>query len=284
MRNENLVSVCMITYNHEKYIRQAIESVLMQKTDFTIELIIGEDCSTDHTRNIAKEYAKNYPEIIYAQFPRENRGMVNNFFTVLQSAKGKYIAMCEGDDYWTDPYKLQKQVDFLEANPEYGMVSSDINLIDENGETMPDNNMVLRQRASYKPTVDFFDLLKTNQINTLTVCARADLMKELAVRVQKENLWFIYDYWFWLNISLKSKIRVFDEKMANYRVHSAGISRQKNFFKVKKHLIHKYILFEALKQKRLNKQQFFKKYISLLYRILRSRNTEALAYVIKLKK
>lgn len=123
MRNkELLVSVCMITYNHEKFISEAIEGVLMQKTTFPIELIIGEDCSTDTTRSICIDYQKKYPEIIKLQLPETNKGMMRNFIENMQAATGKYIALCEGDDYWTDPYKLQKQVDFLEANPEYSII------------------------------------------------------------------------------------------------------------------------------------------------------------------
>ncbi|WP_320052896.1 glycosyltransferase [uncultured Acetobacteroides sp.] len=106
----------MITYNHEPYIAQAIEGVLMQKTDFPIEIIIGEDCSTDNTRVIVKEYAEKYPNIIVAQLPDKNRGMKQNFEAVLHSAKGKYIALCEGDDYWIDSMKLQIQISYLEEN------------------------------------------------------------------------------------------------------------------------------------------------------------------------
>jgi glycosyltransferase involved in cell wall biosynthesis len=109
----------MITYNHENFIKDAIEGILMQKTSFPIELIIGEDCSTDNTRKIVKDYEEKYPEIIFAQYSEKNLGMINNFLNVLQAARGKYIALCEGDDYWTDPLKLQKQVDFLEWNKEY---------------------------------------------------------------------------------------------------------------------------------------------------------------------
>jgi len=110
MNTEIKVSVLMITYNHEKYIREAIDGVLMQKTDFPIELIIGEDCSTDNTREIVIEYTKKHPEIVKPQLPNENRGMQNNFMGIYNAALGKFIALCEGDDYWTDPYKLQKQV------------------------------------------------------------------------------------------------------------------------------------------------------------------------------
>jgi glycosyltransferase involved in cell wall biosynthesis len=112
-----MVSVCMITYNHEPYIRQAIESVMMQKCDFSFELVIGEDCSTDNTKEICSNYAIKFPEIIL--LPSEiNIGMIPNFIKTLQACNGKYIAICEGDDYWTDPYKLQKQINFLEKNSE----------------------------------------------------------------------------------------------------------------------------------------------------------------------
>lgn len=116
-----IVSVCMITYNHENFISEAIEGILLQKTTFPIELIIGEDCSTDDTRKIVIEYVKKYPEIIRPILPENNLGISKNFLETMQAATGKYIALCEGDDYWTDPYKLQKQVDFLEANKEYSM-------------------------------------------------------------------------------------------------------------------------------------------------------------------
>lgn len=113
------VSVCMITYNHEKFIREAIEGVLMQKTTFPFELIISEDCSPDNTRKIIMEYASKYPEIIRPLLPEKNLGMIKNFSQTMEAAKGKYIALCEGDDYWTDPYKLQKQVDYLESHTSY---------------------------------------------------------------------------------------------------------------------------------------------------------------------
>lgn len=277
-----MVTICMITYNHESYIRYAIDGVLMQKTSFQIELIIGEDCSTDNTRKIIRDYENKCNGIMFVDYHKANHGMIDNLISAIKSARGKYIALCEGDDYWTDPLKLQKQVDFLEANPEYGLVSSDINLIDENGNPLPDNNMVKRQRENFKPTVDFFDLLKTNQINTLTVCARAELMKELASRIEKEKLWFVYDHWFWLNIALKSKIRVFNEKMASYRVHSQGVSSGNNFFKVRAPLVKFSSLKTAIKQKNINKFKVVGAIIDLFFKMIRNRNFEAIGHIIRL--
>jgi glycosyltransferase involved in cell wall biosynthesis len=119
--NSPLVSVACITYNHAKFIGQAIESVLMQETDFPVELVIGEDCSTDRTREIVKEYAAKFPNIIRPLLPDKNMGMANNYEAVRLACRGKYIAWLEGDDYWLLPDKLQMQVDLMEANPHYSM-------------------------------------------------------------------------------------------------------------------------------------------------------------------
>lgn len=113
-----VVSVNMITYNHEPYIRQAIEGVMMQKTDFEFELIIGEDCSQDKTREICFEYQKRYPDKIRVLWWHENVSKLGgNSRRVRARCRGEFIALCEGDDYWLDTFKLQKQVDAFRANP-----------------------------------------------------------------------------------------------------------------------------------------------------------------------
>ena len=111
-----VLSVCMLAYNHERWISKSIEGVLMQKTNFKYELIIGEDCSNDGTRDIILSYSKMYPALIRVFFNKNNLGLAQNFSQALTLCKGKYIAICEGDDFWTDPCKLQRQVDFLEGN------------------------------------------------------------------------------------------------------------------------------------------------------------------------
>ena len=116
-----LLTVVTITYNHEQHIRQCIEGVLAQKTSFPIEFIIADDCSTDGTRAICEEYAKKLPDIIRLVSSSANVGAVENEQRALLAAKGKYIATCEGDDYWTDTLKLQKQVDFLESHPDFSV-------------------------------------------------------------------------------------------------------------------------------------------------------------------
>lgn len=112
-----MVSINCITYNHEKYIADAIESFLMQKTDFDFEILIGEDCSLDGTRKIVEDYVVKYPNKIRMITSNMNVGARKNARKLHENSKGKYVAICEGDDYWTNPLKLQKQVNYFEDNP-----------------------------------------------------------------------------------------------------------------------------------------------------------------------
>lgn len=130
-----LVSVCLITYNHSKYIRQAIDSILMQQVDFGWELVIADDFSTDGTREILQEYKNKHPDFIQLILQPTNVGAGKNWLKLLSSANNKYIAYLEGDDYWTDPLKLQKQVDFLEANQDYSLCFTNSTIIFEGSDT-----------------------------------------------------------------------------------------------------------------------------------------------------
>lgn len=123
-------------YNHEKYIRQTLNGFVMQRTNFAFEAIVHDDASTDHTAAIIREYAEKYPDIIKPIYQTVNQysQKVNIYRDIMAPlAQGQYIAYCEGDDYWTDPHKLQKQVDFLESNPEYAGTTHNCLFIDENG-------------------------------------------------------------------------------------------------------------------------------------------------------
>lgn len=118
MENEIMVSINIVTYNHEKYIAKAIKGALMQKCNFNIELIIANDCSFDETDRVILDIIKNHPRGFCIRYTnhKKNIGMQPNGIFAIKQSKGKYIALCDGDDYWTDPLKLQKQVDFLEKN------------------------------------------------------------------------------------------------------------------------------------------------------------------------
>lgn len=119
-------SVCVITYNHARFIAQALEGILSQQLDFDYEIVIGEDCSTDNTRDIVLEYGSRFPKKIRLLLSKKNLGMMPNFIQTIQACRGEYIALCEGDDYWTSPHKLQAQVDFLDKHPEFTICSHNV--------------------------------------------------------------------------------------------------------------------------------------------------------------
>lgn len=139
---EILLSIGMLTYNQEKYVRQALDSVIMQKVNFRYEVIVGDDCSTDGTQEILKEYAEKFPDIFQLVLREKNIGTTKNNYDLKHRAKGKYFACLEGDDYWTDENKLQIQVDFLESHPEYIACVHKCIFVDEDSkriENMPVN-------------------------------------------------------------------------------------------------------------------------------------------------
>ncbi len=136
MNNRPTVSICMSTYRHEQFIQQAIEGVMMQQTTFRIELVIGEDCSDDGTRLICEAMEQKYPDRIRLLPSDTNYGQNHNLARTLFACNGIYIALCEGDDYWTDPLKLQKQVDFLEQNHDYVLCFHPVNTVDNNGKLL----------------------------------------------------------------------------------------------------------------------------------------------------
>lgn len=215
----------MITYNHEAYIEQAIESVINQHTNFEYELVIGEDFSKDSTREICKNLAKEHPKIIKLIPADRNLGMINNFIATLQHCSGKYLAFCDGDDFWTDSLKLQKQIDFLENNPDYGMVHTDINIVNS------DNVVIGASNFRGGSGDGFYELLsKSAFIATCSVCLNNTLVKEILNYGVKNNLKCIFDYWLWLHVAIRSRIHYDPHITSAYRSHNNGISLSNNKF------------------------------------------------------
>lgn len=140
MMNRCAVTVVLLTYNHVKYVAQALDSVLCQKTNFDYQILIGDDCSGDGTREILKDYAKKYKEKIHLILRKQNIGATNNVKDLIARANGKYIAFLETDDYWCCEDKLQKQYDFMESHPEYSGCGHQCNVVNENGELIPEKN------------------------------------------------------------------------------------------------------------------------------------------------
>lgn len=150
MNNEPMVSVIVLTYNHEAYIRQTLDGILMQKTEFTYEILIGDDVSSDCTRDILAEYAAAYPDRIRLFLREKNLGATRNAYELLMAARGNYLAFCEGDDYWTNPEKLAIQVRFLETHPEYIGCSHRCEIVDENGFRRADQKLSwVRERKCF---------------------------------------------------------------------------------------------------------------------------------------
>ena len=160
----------MLAYNHEKFIARAIESVLEQKTDFDYELIIGDDHSADSTQAKIKAYAKRNSGIIIPVLRDKNIGPNFNYTDLHSRAQSKYIALLEGDDYWTDPYKLQKQVDFLERNPDYVISFTDYSHLEQDSD-----KLVTHTDLHPSDTLTIEDLVKNNYISTLTCVFRNHL-------------------------------------------------------------------------------------------------------------
>lgn len=175
MRKDILVSICCITYNHQSYIKESIEGFLMQKTNFSFEIIIHDDASTDRTPEIIKDYEKKHPDLIKPIYQTENQYSKGRevFSFTLEKARGKYIAICEGDDYWTVPYKLQKQVDFLEAHPEYSACYHHVDVLD-----MTDGKYLRRKCKPKKYIYTQRDFFKGNkgETRTCSTLARRDCL------------------------------------------------------------------------------------------------------------
>ena len=223
INNEVILSVIIPTYNHESYIAECIKGLLMQKINFQIEVIIGDDCSTDNNQNIIKDQiSKNKDSLktFHYIFHKENLSQPPNipgklnFLSCLEKAKGKYIHIYEGDDYWIDPYKLQKQVDFLEANPEYAVCFHDVNVFNQTKQVFEED--IITQKVP--PTTTLIDLAKRNYIHTPSMIFRN--------YITPLPNWFVNtpvgDYPILCLAALTGKIYKLNEEMAVYRVHDAG--------------------------------------------------------------
>lgn len=216
-----IVSICCITYNHEKYIAEALDGFLMQETSFKYEILIGEDCSSDDTKAILADYRARYPDRIQVFSSETNLGAVKNFTNVLKKSKGKYIAFCDGDDFWTDAKKLQKQVDFLDKNDDYIICCHYSLVIDDQGKTIYLSDNIIPLEYSYG------DLLAGKRKETRVASMLMRSTKEI-LEIEK-NQWLYSTYGTDTFVKLLAvavsgkKIFVLPELMSCYRVHDGGI-------------------------------------------------------------
>lgn len=252
-----LVSVITLAYNHESYIRDCLEGILMQKTSFKFELIIHDDASTDGTAEIIREYVAKYPDIIKPIYQSENqysKGVPIGRTFLYPRVKGKYIAECEGDDYWIDPFKLQKQVDLLELDSEIAMVHTDVNVLyQESGIVSKCYNRrkkLLNSKSAIEKIAIKNILNGQYFVKTATVLFRKDLHDEYvqsSIYKYIQNNFPMGDTPLWVYLAYKKKIAYLDEVTAVYRRNSGSVSNPKSkqnklYFDLKSSELRKYCI------------------------------------------
>jgi len=229
-----LVSISVVTYNHHGFIKQCLDGILIQQTNFPFEIILGEDESTDGTREICIEYANKYPDKINL-FLRSRKDVIYingnptgrfNFIENLKASKGKYIALCEGDDYWTDPLKLQKQVDFLEANNEFVICCHNSNIINSD--------------ANFNRIFNENDIPEITDVNY--ILRNSWYIPTASIVFRNSNLilskWFYKylngDYMLQLILTANGGLVYYENEIrSSYRLHNGGVSNiflKKNVF------------------------------------------------------
>jgi glycosyltransferase involved in cell wall biosynthesis len=210
------VSVATTTYNHARYIKQTVESVMMQQTDFPFEMVVGEDCSTDQTRAILLDLQARYGQRLRLLLHEQNIGRRQNFYATLGACRGEYIALVEGDDYWTSPAKLQKQADFLDVNGDCALCFHPVQKLYE---AEGGRKEVIRPFV-IKPRYTLEDLLQRNMIDTCSVMYRNHLFEQFPP-------WFDSlpsgDWPLYILNALHGEIGYLDEVMAVYRIHTGGV-------------------------------------------------------------
>lgn len=226
-----LVSISCITYNHSNFIRECMDGFLMQKTNFPFEILIHDDCSTDGTKEIIENYAEKYPDIIKPLYEEENQyqngkpagSIVWNF----PRAKGKYIAICEGDDYWTDPLKLQKQVDFLEAHQEYGMCYTNFNIYyqceGKQEYNLFDTNPKKYPNKYYSPEAW---VLRNGYVAPPTWLIRKEIIPQKIID-SNDNTFVLFTHFL-----VNSQVKYLNDTTATYRILQESAAHSKNYEKI----------------------------------------------------
>ncbi len=216
------VSVLMLAYNHAQYIAQAVDSVLMQQVDFDYEIVIGEDCSTDNTRDILLRYQQENPEKIRLLLPEKNLGMHDNLIQTFKACRGDYIALLEGDDYWTSPDKIQKQVDFLDARDDHTICFHKALVRERDGR--PDWYIPVAFQPKQVFNLQYL-LGVCNPMTTASIMFRQGFIHELPDWVY--DLGFT-DWVLQILLAQHGKIGYINETMSVYRIHLQGNWSQQN--------------------------------------------------------
>ena len=218
------LSVAVLTYNQEKFIAQTLESILLQKHAYTYEIIVGDDCSSDNTKNIIESYVEKYPDIIKPLYNRVNTGLIKNYFNILSHCNGEYIMQCAGDDYWL-PGKVEKQIAYMKNNNECGLLYSKVFYFYENEKKFSTVSLGGSE-------TNFSMLLYKHVIPAVTLVFKNSLYRQYYREIEPNlKSWQMEDYPLVLWFSLKSKISFLDDVTAVYRVILSSVSHSSNLEK-----------------------------------------------------
>ena len=271
-----MVTIRCCTYNHENYIRQCLDGFVMQKTNFRFEAIVHDDASTDGTALIIREYAEKYPEIIKPIFENENLyskrdGSLKRIMK--EHTHGKYIAICEGDDYWIDPQKLQKQVDFLESNTSYSMIHTHF-IFQYPAYTKNDEALLDRMKSyeSYEIKDLMYAILDSNRyrVQTCTVLFRKSTYDKIFQILESENgLFMMGDTQFWIRLLSIGRIKYLQDVTSVYRVVHGSASHHSSITKRMKFAISCYEMrYYYANEFNVRKNIFYYRYLKELVKIL----------------
>ena len=217
--NSPLVSVMMVTYNQEAYVATALDSILMQQVDFDYEIVIGEDYSTDRTRAIIADYQQRYGSRIRPLLHEKNLGVSHNWVFTMDQCRGKYVALLEGDDYWTNPDKLQKQVDFMESHPDFSMCFHNVRVLYEGGANPPASHLMTQLQ---QPELTLDDMTREWHVATGSVMYRRAKMLSLPLWVHDS---VVIDLPLLSLLAQRGRVGFLNEEMGVYRVNSGGVSQ-----------------------------------------------------------
>jgi glycosyltransferase involved in cell wall biosynthesis len=243
MSEQIKVSVCMIAYNQEDFIGEAIESILNQKTAFPVEIVIGDDHSRDRTGEICAAYAAKFPAKIKYHRRAPNLGMMPNFIKTLGECDGKYIALCEGDDFWTDENKLQSQVDFMEANPECSLCCHNHSVL-ANGEMIHPNEDI----AEVVKILETKDYMRNPFFHTSSYFFRRDAQPAPYPDWYRDVLGG--DHFLVLFLSMKGKIGYLNKRMSVFRNHGSSVSFTRKALEIKQNFVRHLEIFNHYSDRR----------------------------------
>jgi len=288
MQENPLISVIILCYNQADTIKRTLDSVMAQNTEYTFEVIIGEDASPNgQTRAICEEYRLNYPHIVKLMPKTANKGVIKNYSDCIDEAKGKYIAACAGDDWWHNPNKLQMEVEYLESNEDYGLVYTDFDTVDI--DTFTHKRDCFAANGIVQPSgYIYHKLMEGNVILACTAVYRSDIFRKHVDFNEFISLGFLMeDYPTWLEMSQHTKFRYIPVSTTTYSIQNGSLSNnlnnlekfesfEKSVFEIKKHYNAKYPTYSFDEATLLELL-----YVNLIYKCLRGKHFERASYYAK---